>query len=65
MVRKGTGITGSGTQNISPHLSGRLTLKMLKNTKITRETDNKEFDAVGDNEVDMVKQLLKDTKKIK
>ena len=43
MVRKGAGITGSGTKNISPHLSGRLTLGMLHKTKINRQADNEEF----------------------
>ena len=28
-VRKGTGITGKGAKNVSPHLSGRLTMGML------------------------------------
>ena len=39
-VRKGAGITGSGVSNISPHLSGRLTLKMLQKEKDKREIEN-------------------------
>ena len=55
-VRKGRGITGKGVANVSPHLSGRLTLGMLNKMKNARQ-ENEEFHD-KDNELKKVKQLL-------
>jgi len=52
-VRKGYGITGSGVNNVSPHLSGRLNIGMLQKMKLARENDV--FAVEVDNEFDRVK----------
>ena len=64
IVRKGTGITGIGVQNINPHLSGRLTLHMLQKMQKTREADDEEFDIGDDNEFVKVQKLLERKKQI-
>ena len=55
-VRKGSGITGLGVSNLHPHLSGRLTMKMLETMKKLRQDDM--FEIEDDNEFDRVKQIV-------
>ena len=55
-VRKGKGITGTGTFDIKPHLSGRLTMGMLKKMEEARKDEM--FVVEVDNEFDRVKELL-------
>ena len=49
--------------HICPKISGRLTLRMLKNMKNLREEDN-EFGDEDENEVSKVKELLQNKKKL-